>query len=437
MTHRANFRSAGAAGSSASRVAMTVWNEFLTDARVTKEAETLVAAGYAVTVIAIHTPGKTESREMHSSGFEVVRVAKAVPIFLRAIFMFPYYVRVFLARARRKLMGGELKKPEPPSASSYMRRFVSAIGMTLGSWRMMRAAMRSGADVYHVHDANTLLAGWIASRLTRKPFVYDAHEISTDREGYGGLSKAVYFIEKRLMPEAADTITTTDMRADHFVAAYDISRPTVLQNRPRFQSLPEERRMRFELGIAPDRFIVLYQGGLQPGRGLRNLVSVAAEIPEADFVLIGGGRQAPELVELVARHSLQGRVHIVPTVPLRDLPSYTADADIGVQVLRNTCLNHWTTDSNKLFEYIMSGVPVVASNFPEISKVVNSGPYGLLVEPDNLNQIGTAIRRMIGDESFRLQCRRRCLDDARKWSWEAQEHALLALYERVLPRAER
>ncbi|MGB5716082.1 MAG: glycosyl transferase family 1, partial [Gammaproteobacteria bacterium] len=59
------------------RIAMVVWNEFRNDARVLKEAETLQAEGYQVTVHALHTPGVTEEREILASGVHVVRVARS------------------------------------------------------------------------------------------------------------------------------------------------------------------------------------------------------------------------------------------------------------------------------------------------------------------------------------------------------------------------
>lgn len=412
------------------KVCMTVWNEFLTDARVTKEAETLVSAGFAVTIIAIHTEGRTKAHEFHSSGFEVVRVAKRVPRLIHLIFFPGQHFRAWKNRPH----GGKPEKslPTPPPALTPVRRFLSAIGMAVGSWRMLRAAMKTRADVYHVHDVNTLFVGWLASALRRKPFIYDAHEISTDREGYRGIARLVHFLERNLMPRAAATITTTEMRAEHFHVEYGVRKPIVLQNRPRFQEIPERKRLRLELGIGKDRFVVLYQGGLQAGRGLRNLVRVAERVPDADFVLIGGGRQALTLAELISRKDLDARVHMIPTVQLAELPNYTADADIGIQILRNTCLNHLTTDSNKLFEYIMMGLPVVASDFPEIRKVVDSNRLGILVDPENIDGIVSAIRLMIDNKDFREGCRSRCMEVARLWSWEAQEQELAALY-RQLP----
>ena len=92
----------------------------------------------------------------------------------------------------------------------------------------------SRPDVVHAHDVNTLPTAWAAARRAGARLVYDAHEISTDREGYRELRGVIAWAEKRLMPRADATITTTEMRAKFFARAYGVPRPLVLQNRPRF-----------------------------------------------------------------------------------------------------------------------------------------------------------------------------------------------------------
>ena len=57
-----------------------------------------------------------------------------------------------------------------------------------------------------------------------------------------------------------------------------------------------------------------------------------------------------------------GRWPEVPTVPLSKLLAWTTSADIDAQPIRSTCLNHLSTNSNKLFEYAMAGLPGVASD---------------------------------------------------------------------------
>ncbi|WFM69801.1 glycosyltransferase family 4 protein [Halomonas sp. CKK8] len=410
-------------------ICMIVWNEFVNDARVLKEAQTLQATGHQVVVHALHTPGVTQARETLDGGVKVVRVARSPLWKLRK--------RKHIDASKNTAASREDKTPQPqkpttPPPETLTRQLLKLVARLWTHAGLAIQLLRSRPAVIHAHDVNVLPTAWLAAKLARVPLVYDAHEISTDREGYKAFRGLVGWIEKKLMPKAAGTITTTDARAKFFARAYGIPRPLVLQNRPRLVKVEGSNRIREELGLSEPWPIVLYQGGLQPGRGLPRLVEVAKQVPEAYFVFIGGGRQTAELHQLAADLGLTDRVHFISTVPLAELPSYTASADIGVQPIENTCLNHFTTDSNKLFEYVIAGLPVVASQLPEISKVVRHHDLGLLVPPGDTEALADAIRTLVQGPGMRKRYRANAEKAAQSLNWETQEASLLELYHRVL-----
>jgi len=402
------------------KVSMIVWNEFLNDARVMKEAQTLQRAGYQVRVFALHTPGVTQQQAVLDDGIEVVRVARSPLWKLRKKNLQPA-VKV----------GGESQQSAPvkPSLKLLVLRAVSRGWTHLA---LLFKMLEYRATVVHSHDVNTLPTAWLAAKLSRARLVYDAHEISTSREGYKSLRKVVGFVEKQLMPSANGTITTTDARAKYFARAYGVERPLVLQNRPRLIESPPSNRIREELGLVEPWPIVLYQGGLQQGRGLEKLVRTAQHVPDCYFVLIGGGRLTQPLTQLAQELNLQHKVHFIPTVALAELPSYTASADVGVQPIENTCLNHYTTDSNKLFEYVIAGLPVIATDFPEIRRIVRSNDIGLLVPANNEQALSRTIIQLLEDPALRARFASNARKTAQNLNWESQEKCLVDLYERVL-----
>lgn len=406
---------------SASRIAMIVWNEFRNDARVLKEAQTLQAAGYQVTVFALHTPGVTAERERLASGVEIVRVARSP---------------LWKLRKRRTMDSNRIERTGATDNGAIGRlsirlrtlRILARLWTHAGLlWRLVRHR----AAVVHAHDVNTLPTAWLAARLSGARIIYDAHEISTSREGYASFRNLVGFVERLLMPRVHGAITTTDARAKFFARAYGISRPLVLQNRPR-HTVMASSRIRDELELTHDWPIVLYQGGLQQGRGLENLVRAAVSVTDVYFVFIGGGRLAVELKQLSEALGVDERVHFIPTVSLAQLSSYTASADIGVQPIENTCLNHFTTDSNKLFEYLMAGLPVIASNLPEIRRVVQQHDIGFLIQPGDVQALMSALKLMTSDPQLRARMHHNALLAGRQLNWEQQESALLSLYRQVL-----
>lgn len=398
------------------KVSMIVWNEFLNDARVLKEAQTLQNAGYQVTVHALHTPGITLERDTLRCGVKVVRVARSP-----------------LWKWRKKHQAvTKTKKAIGPKGTSLKGLLLRIISRTWTHGGLLYQLVRSKPDAVQAHDVNTLPTAWLASVITRVPLVYDAHEISTDREGYTGVRKLVGWVEKKLMPRAAGTITTTDIRAKFFALAYGIPRPLVLQNRPCLTRVPKNQKIRIELGLELDWPIVLYQGGLQQGRGLERIIDAAQYIKKTYFVFIGGGRLEVPLKQKVARLGLEEKVHFIKTVPLDYLPEFTSSADIGIQAIENTCLNHYSTDSNKLFEYMMAGLPVVASNLPEISKIVNQFELGLIVPSSDTEALVKAIQKLVDQPDLQKKFRENALSSRITLNWEDQEEKLIGLYKTIL-----
>ncbi|MBH3354776.1 glycosyltransferase family 4 protein [Stutzerimonas stutzeri] len=384
---------------------MLVWNTFLNDARVLNEAKTLARAGYEVRVHALALVAVTPALETLEPGLTVQRCG--------------------VGQGRRQQGGGAGRFKGLTLLLLLCARVFTMLQM---GWEVLSAR----PHLVHAHDVNMLPLAWLASRFARVPLVYDAHEISTGREGYQSYRGLIAWLEKRIMRRAAGTITTTDARAKFFARAYGIERPLVLQNCPRRLLTVRSNRIHEQLRLSQAWPIVIYQGGLQPGRGLALLVKAAVSVPDAYFVFIGGGGLTSELKSLSRRLGLTERLHFIDTVPLADLPSYTASADIGVQPIEDTCLNHYTTDSNKLFEYVQAGLPLVASNLPEIRRVVQEHNLGLLVPPGDTAALAAALRELVADQGRRQHYAARSRKAAAVLSWESQEHGLLALYDRVL-----
>jgi glycosyltransferase involved in cell wall biosynthesis len=129
-------------------------------------------------------------------------------------------------------------------------------------------------------------------------------------------------------------------------------------------------------------------------------------------------------------------VHLLPPRPFEDLAHTAAAATIGLVPLSPKTLNSYLGDTNKLFEYLMGGIPVAASDLPEIRRVVTSGdpPVGELFDPDSAESIAEAVSKLLADpelyERRRREARRLALE---LFNWEIEERRLLAIYRRLEP----
>src|SRR5205085_2214630 len=103
--------------------------------------------------------------------------------------------------------------------------------------------------------------------------------------------------------------------------------------------------------------------------------------------------------------------------------------------IRGGLLNHQLGDTNKLHEYLMGGLPVIASDLPEIRRVVTMGtpPVGELFDPSSPASIAGALSTLLGDRELlaarRAQARRLAEEHL---NWAVEERRLLALYDRLL-----
>jgi glycosyltransferase involved in cell wall biosynthesis len=89
------------------------------------------------------------------------------------------------------------------------------------------------------------------------------------------------------------------------------------------------------------------------------------------------------------------RIVFLPPVPSEELPEITVDADMGFILFRNTCLNHYYSLPNKLYEYMMAGVPVISSDFPELRQVISRTGCGITVDPESPESICSAVEKIV------------------------------------------
>ena len=375
-------------------ISMIVLNSFTHDARVMKEAKTLCAHGHQVTVNALRAPGLPAQETVEEISVQRVRLRSREGIYV------PLAAWVEL-----------------------VPKFAQAI----------RAQQ---PDVCHAHDLNALIPAYFAARLTGARLIYDAHELETGRNpGHRPPSPWKRWmwqpLEGLLIRQADAVITVSPSIAGELVRLYGISQPVLLRNCPELIALPPRGALRALLELPDDVQIVLYQGGLAKGRGLEPLVRAVARVPAAVLVMLGDGPLGDRLTVLVTELGIEGRVHLPGRVPWRDLLLYTRDANVGVSLIEDVCSSYYYSLPNKLFEYLTVGVPVLASDFPDMRQVVLGAGAGIVAGPADVEGIAAALRRLLADRSALAEMGRRARQAAvEQYNWSQESKVLLALYDR-------
>jgi glycosyltransferase involved in cell wall biosynthesis len=366
-------------------------------------------------------------------------------------------LRVGLGASRPRAAATPAGNPSPPhghppphSSTTYggsthldMRARVGRIlaGASF-AWQALRLARRVRPQVVHANDWNTMWCATAIKFTCGAHLVYDSHELWPDRNGRWEWRPWLLAGEALFVRVADAVVTASPGYADVLARRYRIARPLVIRNIPeaatsagastatqvvhQSASAPAIHLPPPAPAATPNPPLVVYIGGLLPGRGLEQTIDALALAPEARLRLIGPGSDAYR-ASLLAKASAAGvaeRLELTAPVPPSAVTGALAGATAGLCLIQPVCRSYELTLPNKLFEYAAAGVPVLASDLPVIGAVVREGGIGEVVATDDPAAIAAAMRRL-AEPGRRLQARG-CTErfaSANTWSAEARRLA--------------
>ena len=278
-------------------------------------------------------------------------------------------------------------------------------------WRVhrlfLREALARPAAVYHASDLYVLPALVAAKKRHGGRVVLDARELFPHVDATAGKPWARWTwsaLERRTLPHTDAVLTVNQSIAARMARTYGIAPPVVVHNVPERQAVPRTDALRERLGIPAEQRIVLYQGLVRAARGLERLIDAMQDVPGATLVVIGDG-PAKAALQQQAAAQLGRRARFLPHTPPDELLRLTASADLGVHVPEPVTESIRLALPNKLFEYLMAGLPVVVADIPEMRHVVETFGVGLVVDPTDRNALAAALRRALSDEAARARWR--------------------------------
>ena len=291
------------------------------------------------------------------------------------------------------------------------------------------------ARVYHASDLYTLPAMHAAARRHGSRLVYDARELYPHVAATAGRPwvRAMWrFVEGRHIRHADAVFTVSESIAVRLAQTYGLPRPVVLYNVPPFQHVTASDALRAQTGAPPEVTVLLHQGQIQKDRGCFLLADAMRDVEGAVLVFLGGGPLKPALQRQVRADGLDDRIRFLDPVPPDALLPVTAAADVGITLLEDTCLNHRFALPNKLFEYLMAGLPVLASDLPEIRGVVEAYEVGRLVDPADRAALVEALQQMTDDEAARRRYASHAPRVFETFSWEKASQRFIQAYQKLL-----
>ena len=229
-------------------------------------------------------------------------------------------------------------------------------------------------------------------------------------------------IEDLFLPKVKYGYTVCQSIADYYKDRYGINLK-VVRNLPQFKKY-EGRKDLFK--IYGDKKVILYQGCVNEGRGIEWIMEAMKYVENAVFVVIGEGDLYQEL-KAKAEEQFSDRVFFYGRKPYAELLGYTLSSDLGVCLLKNQGLSYYYALPNRVFDYMQAHIPILATAFPEISRVVNKEKTGLTLNSEDPKKIAEVIEFLLRQEVDHSNFERA----ANIYNWENEEKVLRSIYENL------
>ena len=293
----------------------------------------------------------------------------------------------------------------------------------------------SKADIFVTNDLDTLLPNFIISRLKKSVLFYDSHEYFTEVPELVARPHIRNFwlsIEKFVFPKLKNVFTVNESIASIYTEKYKVP-VSVVRNLP-FRSVSKFSSVtRDGLGLPIDKKIFLFQGaGINIDRGAEEAIEAIAKTENAALLFIGGGDVLSQLKEKVKAMKIADKVFFLPKQPMEILYQYTSLADFGLTLDKDTNLNYRFSLPNKLFDYIQAGLPVLASDLPEVRKIIDQYKIGKIAPSTSVTDIAATMKQMISDDHQFVLWKENLKIAASELCWENEEKKLLQIFKDVI-----
>lgn len=291
-------------------------------------------------------------------------------------------------------------------------------------WKAAKSIVRSDATHALCFSLTTALAGVLAKR--KRPdlkVIFDSNELHIESYINPVKKRLWAVVQKYCVPRCDVIMHAEGNRLEYFKKHHDKSGRThfLLEN---FPYLISHEKLREKPAMSPVR--VLYVGVMGPDRFSRELVDIFAELGTDYSLDLVGPMPSSFREELDAKleKNKANNVRILPAIPHGEMSNLIQDYHIGIALYRNDNLCNYYCAPNKVYDYIMNGVAVVANAYPGLLEVLEEGEIGACVEEVDLEDFRTALTKIVEEKRYD-----NITEDVRvRYSWEAQNPAYLELY---------
>ncbi len=304
-----------------------------------------------------------------------------------------------------------------------IRHICSLFELTI---KIVPKVVREKPDLVHCHDTLVLPIGAVLKLITKAKLVYDAHELESDRNALSPmLGRFILLVEKLIWPIINGLIVVSPSIEQWYLKKIGLKTSTVILNSPITieEGAQEHNYLRNKFSIPFNSKIFIYVGILGRGRGLDFIIKAFCDQNiNSHLVLIGYG----ELTEKIKKVENEfTNIHLHGPVQHSHVVSIIKSANFGLCLIENVSLSDYYCLPNKLFEYCFAGLPVLASDFPDLRKIVSQYQLGICCSVEFEAIRNTIINLENSKATYKFT-------DLTPLTWTSQELKLSFLYEQIL-----
>jgi len=292
-------------------------------------------------------------------------------------------------------------------------------------------ALELESDIYHLHDPELIPIGLKLRKLGKK-VIFDAHEDLPKQllaKPYLNemikriLSVVVGKYEKYACKKFNYVVSATPYIRDKFLM---FTKSVDINNYPVVEELSnnvkwEERKNQ-----------VCYVGVIAKIRGNLENVEAMAYVNSDILLKFAGMTYEESFFKELESNKNWSRVEFVGKLDRKGVKSLLQESKIGLVTLHPT-INYRDALPVKMFEYMIAGIPVIASNFQILKDIIDKEQCGICVDPMDSMAIGKAIEYLIThDENAKKMGELGKKAVLEKYNWNIEEKKLLNLYKEIL-----
>jgi glycosyltransferase involved in cell wall biosynthesis len=437
------------------KVAFFVFNTGIGDLRVHRQASRLALAGLEVRIFCFLEPGMAE-REVRQATpvarlangqeatYELIRCDQRSPLNrffddrvlarLKPKKNLPIdipqtpHIPIFTDRPADLPVPPPPTRTLPPNATQDERRYLDYIRTINQVW--FRQAAEWKPDVCQAHDLDTLEAAVWTAQCCNSKLIYDSHELWSDQPFIRTQEQVDYWnqLEARNIIKAHACLSVSRPFSKVISERYGVE-VTPLHNCQEFQSFSPE--MRNQLQREYGRPVALYQGVYGPDRGLEELV-VSSSYQDSVLIALRGYGQVESTLRELAKD--RPNVVLLEKCHSSQIVQKACEGTIGVIPFQPTCLNHYYNTPNKMFEFMMAGLPIASADLPDLHDFIVTNQIGGLFDPRSLSDMARGIEELAHHPDLEAMSQRATEAARTRWNWHEEGKVLLSVYSRLLGR---